>query len=257
MTAAALVEAFSGSDVDGLPPLLDLDDRGKAFWVLRVGRDAAGAETMSPNEISVVLRDAYGVDLSRQRVESILSAERGTVAKRRSGDRRVYQLMAEGDRELEAATEAAQFIDPERGYTGLRAVQELLGSVRGEMRLCDPYIETRTLDMAAECGDADPVRILSQNIKRPDGLKQALKAFEREHDTRVEVRRAQPGVLHDRYLIHDDGMLMFGTSLNGLGLKQSLVVALGEDVRAATLAAFEATWDSADEFWPADASGGS
>jgi hypothetical protein len=45
-------------------------------------------------------------------------------------------------------------------------------------------------------------------------------------------------------------MLMFGTSLNGLGLKQSLVVALGQDVRGATLAAFEAAWDAATEFWP-------
>jgi hypothetical protein len=57
-------------------------------------------------------------------------------------------------------------------------------------------------------------------------------------------------VLHDRYAIDDNGMPMFGTSLNGLGLKQSLVVSLGEDVRLATLAAFEATWDKSAEFWP-------
>jgi hypothetical protein len=44
-------------------------------------------------------------------------------------------------------------------------------------------------------------------------------------------------------------MLMFGTSLNGLGLKQSFVVALGSDVRAAALAAFEATWEQSEEFW--------
>lgn len=42
---------------------------------------------------------------------------------------------------------------------------------------------------------------------------------------------AAHGVLHDRYAIHDDGMLLFGTSLNGLGLKQTFVVALGQDIR--------------------------
>lgn len=72
-----------------------------------------------------------------------------------------------------------------------------------------------------------------------------MKAFEREHGVELEVRKALAGVLHDRYAIDDSGMLMFGTSLNGLGLKQSFVVTLGEDLRSAALAAFEATWDTA------------
>ncbi len=35
-------------------------------------------------------------------------------------------------------------------------------------------------------------------------------------------------------------MLLFGTSLNGLGKKQSFIVELGPDVRATVLAAFDA-----------------
>ena len=48
-----------------------------------------------------------------------------------------------------------------------------------------------------------------------------------------------------RFCTHDGGMLMFGTSFNGLGLKQSLVVALGEDIRASVAATFDADWQRA------------
>jgi hypothetical protein len=72
-----------------------------------------------------------------------------------------------------------------------------------------------------------------------------MKAFVTEHGIALDARTLPHGVLHDRFLIHDDGMLMFGTSLNGLGLKQSFVVALGEDIRASVAATFDADWQRA------------
>lgn len=241
-----LVEAFRGADASALPRLVDLDDRGRMFWVLRVGQEKLDQSVMSPTEISTVLRDAYGVDLPRQRIEATLAAEKGTVVKRKVNGRRAYQLMTSGSEELDAATSAAFFIDPARGFTGLREAHSLLATLEGHLRVCDPYADARTLDMLAECEGADSIRLLTQKVQSPDGFKQSVKAFEREHGVSLDVRKAPSGVLHDRYAIHDDGMLMFGTSLNGLGLKQSFVVALGEDLRTAALAAFEATWDTAN-----------
>lgn len=235
---------------EGLPDPAALDDRERMLWVLRVGKESAGRELMSAAEIATVLRDVHGFDLPRQRVSATLDAETGAVARRRLAGRRVYQLMAPGSAELDSATYGVTFIDPSGGFSGLRAIHGLLGELAGELRVCDPYTDTKTLDMLAECAEADAIRLLTRNVNRPDGLKQAIKAFEKEHGVTVEIRRAPAGGLHDRYLIHPEGMLMFGTSLNGLGLKQSFVVALGADVRAATLAAFEATWDKAKKFWP-------
>lgn len=242
----SLVEAFRRADVGGLPELDELDHRQQAFWVLRVGRERVGAETMTPTEISTVLRDAYGILVSRQRIEATLAAERGSVAKRRTGGRRAYQLMASGSEELDAASGGVFFIEPTRGFTGLRETQALLATLQGGLRVCDPYADARTLDMLAECGQADSIRLLTQNVKSPTGFQQTVKAFEQQRGVPLDVRKAPSGVLHDRYAIHDTGMLLFGTSLNGLGLKQSFVVALGEDIRATVLAAFEATWGSAN-----------
>lgn len=252
LNGSGLSDAFRAADSQHLPALRKLDERQQMFWVLRLGQEQIGLATMTPGEISTVLRDAFGTHIPRQRIEATLSAEKGTVVKRRREGRRAYQLMAKGSEELEGSTDGAMLIDPGSGYTGLRETHALLGTVEGEIRVCDPYVEARTLDMLAECSEAESIRLLTHNLKRPDGLKQVLKAFEREHGFAVEIRKAPTGVLHDRYLIHEGGMLMFGTSLNGLGLKQSLVVALGPDVRAATLASFEGTWDQAKKFWPAN-----
>lgn len=240
-----LVDAFKGADKSGLPNLAELDERLQMFWVLRAASEQLDVAAMTPAEISIVLRDAYGIDLARQRIEGTLAAEKGTVAKRKINGRRAYQLMVAGSEELDSSSSAALFIDPARGYTGLREAHAVLAALDGDLRVCDPYTDARTLDLLAECERADSIRLLTHNVKRPDGLKQSVKAFEREHGIALEVRKAPSGVLHDRYAIHEGGMLLFGTSLNGLGLKQSFVVALGEDLRSAALAAFEATWDPA------------
>jgi hypothetical protein len=240
----SIAALFANANVDDLPDPHELDDRLRAFWVLRVGHEL-GIDVLTPTEIATVLRDVYSINLPRQRVEAILSRESGTVAKRKKNKKRGYQLMGIGSKELDKIGSAVVFIEPSQAFTKLREVHSILGSVTGELRVCDPYVEVRTLDMLAECQKADSIQLLTINVNKPTGFKQAAKAFANEHKVPLEVRQAQPGVLHDRYLIHDDGMLLFGTSLNGLGLKQSFVVALGEDIRTSVLVAFEIDWQRA------------
>lgn len=240
----SITALFANAQVDGLPDPHELDDRLRAFWVLRVGQ-IVGMDVMTPAEISTVLRDVYVIDLPRQRVEGILSRETGTVAKRKKAKKRAYQLMGTGTKQLDTIGTAVTFIEPTQAFSKLREVQAILGTLTGGIRVCDPYVELRTLDMLAHCQKADSIELLTVNVKQPAGFKQAMKAFDTEHGIGLEVRTLPPGVLHDRFLIHDGGMLTFGTSLNGLGLKQSFVVALGEDIRASVTATFDTDWQRA------------
>jgi hypothetical protein len=240
----SITALFANAKVDDLPDPHELDDRLRSFWVLRVG-PTVGMDMMTPAEISTVLRDVYSIDLPRQRVESILSRESGTVAKRKKNRRKAYQLMGTGSKELDKIGTAVTFIEPTQAFSRLREVHAILGSVTGDLRVCDPYVEMRTLDMLAQCQKADSIQLLTVNVKQPAGFKQATKAFATEHGIQLKVRTLPQGVLHDRFLIHDRGMLMFGTSFNGLGLKQSFVVALGKDIRASVLGTFEVDWQRA------------
>ncbi len=62
------------------------------------------------------------------------------------------------------------------------------------------------------------------------------------------VRIGPAGHLHDRYVIHDDGMMIVGTSLNSIGLKQSFVVTVGDDIRAMVVGAFDDAWNRGTTF---------
>jgi hypothetical protein len=157
---------FANAKVADLPDPHELDDRLRAFWVLRVGQ-IVGMDVMTPAEVSTVLRDVYSIDVPRQRVEGILSRESGTVAKRKKNRKRAYQLMGAGSNELDGIATAVTFIEPTQAFTKLREVHAILGTVTGDLRVCDPYVEIRTLDMLAECEKANSIRLLTVNVNSP------------------------------------------------------------------------------------------
>ena len=241
-----LVSGFQNAALSGLPDISSIDDaRLQALWTLYVGQARAGVAMMTPNEISTVLRDVYGIALARQRIEGILGGERQAVARRKKDGRRAYQIMQAGIDEIEGISSSVLLIDPDRALTSLRATEAVLGTLSGTVKVCDPYVDGRTLDLLGECTSANTIQLLTMNVNNPSKLKRDIRAFVQEHRTSLEVRVVGQRVLHDRYVIDDTGMLLFGTSLNGLGFKQSFVVALGEDIRDSVLITFDSYWKTA------------
>lgn len=241
----SLDDAFRAADISEFPKLADLSDRERVLWVLGVGKVKAGQVWMTPSEVSVVLRDVYGFPLSRQKAQALIGTERGTVATSRKGGFRRHQIMQPGLDELLAKGPDVVFIEPDKALTGLRSAEAIMQSLNGVLRFCDPYVESASLDLLAEATKATDIRLLTVNVARPQVFARDLAAFRKEHGNKIEVRQAAPGTLHDRYAVDDARMLLFGTSLNGLGKKQSFIVELGQDVRTTVMAAFDSAWAAA------------
>jgi hypothetical protein len=115
----------------------------------------------------------------------------------------------------------------------------------GAVSVCDPYTDPRTIDFLADCTGATSLRLLTHNVNRQTAVARDARSFRTQHGKPLDIRIDSGGQLHDRYAIDDRRMVLFGTSLNSIGNKQSFVVQLGPDVRAATLAAFERAWAAA------------
>lgn len=245
MPPESLEDAFRAADISEFPRLATSTDRERILWVLGVGKEKAGRVWLTPGEISVVLRDVYGFPLSWQKVQALIGAERGTVATSRKGGFRRHQLMQTGVDELLAKGPEVVFIEPDKALTGLRSAEAIMQSLDGVLRFCDPYVESASLDLLAEATKATDIRLLTVNVARPQVFVRDLAAFRKEHGYKIEVRQAAPGTLHDRYALDDSRMLLFGTSLNGLGKKQSFIVELGQDLRTTVLGAFDAAWAAA------------
>ena len=240
-----LDERLKDADTSGFPALEALGEREQVFWVLGVAKERLGVKWLRASQVADALRDVYGVHIPRQRVQAILAADRKAVAVSRNGGLRSYQVMKAGLDDLLSKGPDVLFIEPNKALTGLRSVQALMGSFTGLLRFCDPYVASASLDLLADATGVQEVRLLTVNVSKPEVFVRDLAALRKEHSATIEVRQAAAGTLHDRYGIDDDRMLHFGTSLNGLGKKQSFIVELGEDVRSSALSAFDAAWGAA------------
>lgn len=230
-------------DVHDLP-----GDRLRLLWILSRAEEISGSPLMTPAEISNVLRDAHQINVPWQRVEAILAREDDAVARRKKGGRRAYQLMRSGLSEIQSLSSGVVVINPEQALSSIRRFQVVLQSLKGDIRICDPYTDPRTIDMLAECRSAESVKLLTVNIYKERSVRRDMAAFLVEHEAPLSIRVAETPTLHDRYIIHDEGMLLVGASLNGIGKKQCFVVEVGWDIRDATLSVFNAAWAKATSF---------
>ncbi|MDP8930704.1 MAG: phospholipase D family protein [Actinomycetota bacterium] len=247
-----VLAAFETASLDGLPTLDAVvgDERLLMLWVLHVGKERADITSMTPGEIEAVLRDVFGHRVSRQRVLATLAREKESVARRRRRGKNAFQLMQAGSQEVLGSTPRAIFVDPQNAIERVREVETIFAGLQGTVRICDPYVDPVTLTYVAECTSAHEVRLLTVNVNKDRAFRRDLKIVGRQLGVSVLVKQAPRGLLHDRYVIHDDGMLLFGTSLNGLGLKQSFVVALGEDIHATLTKEFDRIWNSQATGYP-------
>lgn len=154
-----------------------------------------------------------------------------------------YTIMAAGEDRI-ASGASVVLVDPARALQEVRDLEKVLGQLKGTVTICDPYLDCRTLDFVGSIKGATSVKFLTERVTDEDKVRRDLKAVEKQIGASVEVRKASKGLLHDRYIIHDGGMLILGTSLNNFGMKQSFISKAGNDVREATIAYFAGRWDS-------------
>jgi hypothetical protein len=107
--------------------------------------------------------------------------------------------------------------------------------------VCDPYVDSTTLDLLASAQEATGFRILTAKVQNARALKSECWAFAHQQAP-VEVRIALKATLHDRYVISDSSMLYVGHSLKDIGSREAFIIQLGEDVRDAMVRVFETHW---------------
>ena len=184
------------------------------------------------------------MDVPRHRVDAILRKEKKTVLRKVRGGTEYWKLMRAGEVELEAPSDVATFIDPQKAFTSRRRVYEILSGLAGHLRFCDPYIDSSVLGSLASCNKATTIKLLTSKIHSvsftPD-----LGAFNREFQGKLQVRSVSKQRLHDRYILHSSGMILFGASLKDIGKSPSFVVALGPDLTEAVSDHFENAWTNA------------
>ena len=230
--------------MSAISPTSYSDPRHQALAVLLQAKKS-GQPWMSGAAISRTLRDDFGVDLHWRTIYTLLIESPGLVSRKKVKGTWQFSAMAAAE-ELIAPASAVEFIDPQNALRAVLSLHDLLGQLRGIVRVCDPYADRRTIEHLDAVHRDASIRLLTKNVTDQTALRRVLAAAQQNRS--LEVRLGENEALHDRYLIDDVMILLIGTSLNGLGKKQSFVVRAGEDVRRVLVPVFDEMWKRSQPF---------
>lgn len=229
-------------DVHGLTDELD-----QLLWVLYVARSTGVAEGLTASQAAESLRDAFGIAITRQRAAALLASADGFVAVRRRTREAEYAIMKKGVDRVSGSGDGVLVVEPSQAFTALQRVESILQSLAGDVLICDPYVDDKTLVHLTSVATTASIKLLTQQVSDPARFRIRMQAYSREFGN-LEIRIDAKGDLHDRYVIDQSTMWSFGQSLNGIGKKQTIVVRQGVEIADAMRKAFMARWNVASKW---------
>lgn len=243
--ASDLLSRFRQVDVSSFPDVHMLEeDLDVALWVLLVAQECLSIHSMTAAEVGDVATAVYRRRLTRQRASAVLSEAKEEVSREARSNPTRFFLLRPGIDRIRGQQNGVIIVDPEASFTALRKLDQLLAAAQGEVLICDPYVDDKTLLALASISKSASIKLLSMNVSDPAQFRRKLQAYAREYGN-LELRTSATPDLHDRYLIDQSRMWLFGQSLNGIGKKQTFIVAAGQDVRAVMEPAFRRRWTAA------------
>ena len=182
--------------------------------------------------------------MSRQKVSSILDGAGGAVRRKKIAGRWHYELMRTGEDAIGDGGPGALMVDPSNGLNAIRRLEEIFGGLTGPVRVCDPYVDNKTVDFLATMRSASEIRLLTHNVMGERSFRRDLSAAQRQLGIPFEVRVTSAAENHDRYVLADNESYLIGSSLNGFAKKRSFVTPL-TGLKGPVLDAFDRDWNRA------------
>ena len=199
-------------------------------------------------EISHYLRDEHGIQIHWRTIDSLIGKNRDYAHRRKRKLRWEYYLLAPAEDLISEPEESIIVVDPCQAIQATLSLHALLSERKGDVRVCDPYLDPKTIEHLDALPNSASVRLLTQTVRDSGKLRRVVGAA-RSVKSKFEIRVVSNNHLHDRYIVDDKDMLILGTSLNGFGKKQCFIVKAGQDIRKIMLSAFDTSWGKASR-WP-------
>lgn len=208
---------------------------------------ASDEEWLSSLAVSHQLREKFGIALHWRTIDRVLTQNRQHVHRRKRTRRWEYQVLRSGRDLLDAPRQPVILVNPSEALQATMELHQLLASLVGTIRLCDPYLDAVTIEHLDACEKSQKIRLLTQTV-RDSGKLRRVTAAARAAGYGLTIRVVTGG-LHDRYVIDEETMTILGCSLNGFAKKQAFVVRTGADFRQVMVKEFDRRWAVAKP-WP-------
>lgn len=226
----------------------------KIFYLLYILK-AKDFESVNPRDLEHMFLDFFDLSITRQKIIGTL-LNSNMVKKQKQHNKLSFRILKAGIDYVEDLIKDFHsnnniiFVEPEKSFSGLKKIEELVSELNDEIIICDPYVDKKTFDILNLMKKSTKINLLTLNISEPRMTKRFLDAFNVENNNKLEVKISKKGKLHDRYLINikNEKMFTFGQSLNGLGKKQCFITQIGKDICQEVYNSFLLDWNSSEKF---------
>jgi hypothetical protein len=208
------------------------------LWILWIVKEKVGIRRLTAKQISSITRDVKEISISTSSIALSFNRAGNKIHTYKEDGEVYYEIMQSGKNYLisqikEGSIEVLYF-EPGKRYASKRLlVQEILGSLRGELRIVDPYCAERTLDVLNKVRNMTKFLTKIENLRQRERSRflRELQDFKSEPEhSNIEFRNYPYSDIHDRYIVSSDRLVILGHSIKSLGSKESFAIMLSRDM---------------------------
>lgn len=207
-----------------------------SLWVLWVAKDELQTKKLTTEQIASTIRDVKEVSIEAKSVANSLNRAGDKIHTYHENGQVYFEIMKPGkDHLISQAKEGSIqviYFEPDKRYASKRLLsKDILGNLKGELRIVDPYCSERTLDILTYI-ENEHVKFLTRvdNIRKngKERFLRELRDFKSEKPN-VEFRNYPNTDIHDRYIISSDSLVILGHSIKDIGGRESFAITLNKD----------------------------
>jgi hypothetical protein len=133
------------------------------------------------------------------------------------------------------------YFEPDKPHTSRKNFVELLSQLSGDVKICDPYLTSDSLEAIEKIANAKVKFLTSAKKSNIKITSNDLKDFKSEF-SQVEIKGFPFDHLHDRYIIAKDKLFLLGQGLS-IRKKETFIVELPERFAKDLIQSLSATFD--------------
>jgi len=252
-----LLSVFNGLNSSLKSSLGALDSPLKlALAVLVLAKERANVDYLSVDDISAILEN-MSISVTPAQLRNALAKAGNRIIRKKYRNKIIFKVTIKGRQEIEPLIEVGNicifYVDGKKPRTARLKLQEILVSLKGSIRICDPYYGLRTLEVFDMLPNNSSIMFLTVKTNEDKNrLKGPIQDFMREKSN-IKLRIYNGSIkIHDRYVLTDDSLLIIGHGLKDIGSKESFIITIPKEVAPDLLnqikSVFDDRWAIAEPF---------